>query len=147
MIEDVSWIKPGKITFSWWNGDVYGGDHIAPILFLDMAKRYIDFCAHHGLPTHSLTSTEITTSPWYHQSNSGVVPGPDTDVRRPRDDFELRVEGEGRVWVDKLSLMPADNLRGWRPDVVQAIRELQPTVIRWGGSVCDPGGYRLPCRS
>ena len=56
--------------------------------------------------------------------------------------FELRVEGAGRLWVDKVSAMPADNLKGWRRDVVAAIRELQPTLIRWGGSVCDPGEYR-----
>ena len=29
----------------------------------------IDFCARHGLPTHSLTSTDSpTTTPWYRQS-------------------------------------------------------------------------------
>jgi alpha-N-arabinofuranosidase len=56
--------------------------------------------------------------------------------------FELRVEGEGNVWADKLSVMPTDNLSGWRHDAVAAIRELQPKLIRWGGSVCDPGEYR-----
>jgi alpha-N-arabinofuranosidase len=56
--------------------------------------------------------------------------------------FELRVIGKGTVWVDKLSLMPADNLSGWRPDVVEAIRASHPAVIRWGGSAVDPGGYR-----
>ena len=25
VIKDTSWIKPGKITFPWWNGDVYDG--------------------------------------------------------------------------------------------------------------------------
>ena len=56
--------------------------------------------------------------------------------------FELRVEGEGNVWADKLSAMPADNVNGWRQDVVEAIKDLHPTIIRWGGSVCDPGAYR-----
>src|SRR5579859_8018079 len=32
--------------------------------------------------------------------------------------FELRIEGEGAAWADKLSLMPADNQRGWRRDVI-----------------------------
>jgi len=54
----------------------------------------------------------------------------------------LRVEGEGKVWVDKLSIMPDDNSKGWRKDVIAAIRDLRPTLIRWGGSVCDPGEYR-----
>lgn len=55
--------------------------------------------------------------------------------------FEVRVKGQGNVWVDKLSLMPADNELGWRRDVVDAIRDTNPSLVRFGGSVCDPGGY------
>jgi alpha-glucosidase len=54
-----------------------------------MAKRYIDFCARNGITIHSITSTEGVTSPWYHQSIEGVAPGPDTDVTRPREGFDL----------------------------------------------------------
>ena len=89
VIKDVSWIKPGKITFSWWNGDVYDGKRDQPILSFAMAKKYIDFCVRTGIPTHSLTSDEKTVSPWYFQSKLGVAPGPDTDVTRPRADFDL----------------------------------------------------------
>lgn len=89
VIKDASWIKPGKITFPWWNGDVFDGQPGQPILSFEMAKKYIDFCAHHGLPTHSLTSTETSINPWYHQSKPGVEPGPDTDVTRPRVGFDL----------------------------------------------------------
>ena len=56
--------------------------------------------------------------------------------------FELCLAGEGHAWADKLSLMPADNLMGWRPDVVQAIKDVHPAIVRWGGSACDPGEYR-----
>jgi len=56
--------------------------------------------------------------------------------------FELLVEGEGQMWADKLSLMPSDNPLGWHPDVVQAIKDVHPAIIRWGGSTCDPGEYR-----
>ena len=38
--------------------------------------------------------------------------------------------------------MPKDNLNGWRPDVVEAVKEVRPAVIRWGGSSVDPGHYR-----
>ena len=89
VIRDSSWIKPGKITFHWWNGDVYDGQPGLPALSFEMAKRYIDFCAREGLPTHSITSTEAPTTPWYHQSKKDVAPGPDTDVTRPRADFDL----------------------------------------------------------
>jgi alpha-glucosidase len=90
VIKDLSWIKPGKITFPWWNGDVYDGQPGEPILSFDMAKKYIDFCASNGIPTHSMTSTEKTVTPWYHQSKPGTSPGPDTDVTRPREGFELQ---------------------------------------------------------
>ncbi len=86
---DTSWIKPGKITFSWWNGDVYNGTRDLPILSFAMAKKYIDFCARNGIPTHSLTSDEKTVSPWYFQTKTGTAPGPDTDVTRARSDFDL----------------------------------------------------------
>jgi alpha-N-arabinofuranosidase len=56
--------------------------------------------------------------------------------------FELRVLGKGTVWADKLSLMRVDNQRGWRQDVVDAIKASRPAVIRWGGSAVDPGKYR-----
>jgi alpha-glucosidase len=89
-IKDVSWIQPGKITFSWWNGDTYDGQKAEPILSFDVAKKYIDFCARNGIPTHSLTSTEHPTTPWYQQSKQVVEPGPDTDVTRPREGFDLK---------------------------------------------------------
>jgi len=60
--------------------------------------------------------------------------------------FELQVTGPGTVWADKLSLMPSESsewpLNGWRKDVVEAIKAVHPALIRWGGSVVDPGGYR-----
>jgi alpha-N-arabinofuranosidase len=73
--------------------------------------------------------------------------------------FELRVIGKGTLWADKLSLMPTEsfttpfpgyhivrayrgNFRGWRQDVVEVIKATHPVLIRWGGSVVDPGKYR-----
>jgi alpha-N-arabinofuranosidase len=56
--------------------------------------------------------------------------------------FEIIAHGEGTLWVDKVSLLPEQNVLGWRDDVVQAIKESRPSVVRWGGSVVDPGAYR-----
>jgi alpha-glucosidase len=103
-VKDTSWIRPGKLTFSWWNGDVYDGKRGLPILSLEMAHKYIDFCARNGIAFHSVVADE-TVTPWYHQSNPGVVPGPDTDVTRPRDDLDLAgirryAESKGvRLWT------------------------------------------------
>ena len=54
----------------------------------------------------------------------------------------VRVTGKGKVWADRLSLTPDDNRLGWRSDVVEAIKASRPSLIRWGGSVVDPGAYR-----
>ncbi len=56
--------------------------------------------------------------------------------------FEVEARGAGRLWLDKLSLMPEDNVEGWRLDVVNAVKELGPPILRWGGSTIDPGPYR-----
>lgn len=56
--------------------------------------------------------------------------------------FELRATGSGRLLVDQVSLMPVENDKGWRKDVVRAVKDVKPALIRWGGSVVDPGAYR-----
>ncbi len=56
--------------------------------------------------------------------------------------FEIEAAGEGSLWMDKLSLMPADQIDGWRKDVVETIRALRPPILRWGGSTVDPGAYK-----
>lgn len=56
--------------------------------------------------------------------------------------FEIVTSGAGCLYVDKLSLMPANNVRGWRKDIVEAIKDMKTPVIRWGGCVIDPGDYR-----
>jgi alpha-N-arabinofuranosidase len=56
--------------------------------------------------------------------------------------LEIEARGAGHVWLDKLSLIPEDNIDGWRRDVVEAMKELAPPIVRWGGSTVDPGHYR-----
>src|SRR6185436_3878816 len=124
-IKDVSWIKPGKITFHWWNGDVYDGKPGVPMLSVEMARKYIDFCASNGIPTHSITSTEGQTTPWYYQSKAGVEPGPDTDVTRPRPGFDLaaihRYAQSKNVrlwtWVHQAALRPPTTRSNRREEV------------------------------
>jgi alpha-N-arabinofuranosidase len=59
-----------------------------------------------------------------------------------RAQLKIRVRGAGRLWLDQVSLLPEQNRLGWRPDVVEVIKAARPAVIRWGGSVVDPGAYR-----
>jgi len=50
-----------------------------------------------------------------------------------RASFALSVEPGGRVVGDAFSLVPSDNVRGWRRDVVEAIKRIRPPIIRVPG--------------
>lgn len=52
------------------------------------------------------------------------------------------ITAPGTVWVDRVSLVPAKNISGWRPDAVAAVREMKPGIIRWGGSVIQSYNWR-----
>jgi alpha-N-arabinofuranosidase len=46
--------------------------------------------------------------------------------------------GEGRLWIDQISLMPSDAVGGVRHDVEEKILALHPAFIRWpGGNVAQ----------
>jgi alpha-N-arabinofuranosidase len=51
--------------------------------------------------------------------------------------LEITFTGPGTLWLDNASLMPVDNVGGWRRDVVAATKDLKPGVIRFGGSALD----------
>ncbi len=68
---------------------------------------------------------------------------------QPRARFVLRVTGQGMVDFDFVSLFPADTWKsranGWRQDLMQAIRDLKPTHLRFPGG-CVVEGYDLQNR-
>lgn len=41
--------------------------------------------------------------------------------------------GKGKVWVGTVSLMPSDNIEGFRSDVLALLKELNSPVYRWPG--------------
>jgi alpha-N-arabinofuranosidase len=51
------------------------------------------------------------------------------------DNARLEITGTGRgaFRIGAVSLMPADNLRGWRADVVALLKELDSPIYRWPG--------------
>src|SRR6266850_908385 len=55
--------------------------------------------------------------------------------------LSLEFRGPGTLWIDNASLMPVDTVGGWRSDVVEAVRALNPRVIRFGGSALDEPGF------
>jgi DUF1680 family protein/alpha-L-arabinofuranosidase len=47
--------------------------------------------------------------------------------------IEIAGKGRGEFKIGTLSLMPADNIKGWRRDVVELLKELDSPIYRWPG--------------
>ncbi len=47
--------------------------------------------------------------------------------------LEIKPSGNGKVWVGTVSLMPSDNIEGFRSDVIKLLKELNAPVYRWPG--------------
>jgi alpha-N-arabinofuranosidase len=47
--------------------------------------------------------------------------------------IEIFTEKEGNFKIGTISLMPADNIKGWKKDVVSLLKELNAPVYRWPG--------------
>jgi alpha-glucosidase len=107
-IEDTSWIMPGKTTFPWWNGYVLEGVAFTPGVNTATMKHYIDFCAEHGIPYHSLDGLDIA---WY---GGPIEPEGPTDVTRTAPSIDLpellryaRAKGVRlRLWMHWKALKP-----------------------------------------
>lgn len=82
-IEDVSWIRPGKTTFPWWNRYVLEDVDFQPGVNTETAKHYIDFCAEHGIEYHSLDGLDIA---WY---GGPIQPDGPTDVTTAAESIDL----------------------------------------------------------
>ncbi|MDC7166539.1 glycoside hydrolase family 97 catalytic domain-containing protein, partial [Bacteroides uniformis] len=81
-IEDTSWIKPCRTTFTWWNGNVVPDSTFSPGNNFDTNKYYIDFAARNGLDAHGIYGYAET--PWYYDDNFNFGwAGPNADVTKP----------------------------------------------------------------
>lgn len=76
-IDDVSWIKPGKAAWEWWNGaSVYGPDVDFESGFnLDTYKYFIDFAAKHGI------EYIVLDEGWANSTLDPYTPNPRVDVK------------------------------------------------------------------
>ena len=111
-IKDVSWIKPGKTTFPWWNGNVVPDTSFAPGNNYETNMYYVNFCAKYGFGYH--TVVEYGLHEWYVNDGAGFQPGPHSDPSRavPGLDMQQLCDsakklGVGiRVWVHFYALYP-----------------------------------------
>lgn len=51
-----------------------------------------------------------------------------------RATFEITGTGNGSFLVGAVSLMPADNIDGWRPGFIKLFREMHISTMRWAGN-------------
>jgi alpha-N-arabinofuranosidase len=47
--------------------------------------------------------------------------------------IEIAATGPGALRIGAVSLMPADNIQGWRPEVIAVLKSLRSGVYRWPG--------------
>lgn len=71
-----------------------------------------------------------TLSAKYEKYNFDFTSPVDTDNGR----IEITGTGTGSFLVGATSLMPADNISGFRPDLISLLREMNVTMLRWGGN-------------
>lgn len=88
-MEDVSWIKPGKTTFTWWNGNVtpdttfLGGNNFST------NKYYIDFAAANGLDYHAIYG--YAEQSWYTDNGTWFgSPGNNSDITKPVSTLNMK---------------------------------------------------------
>lgn len=92
-IDDVSWIKPGKTTFSWWNGNEVPDTTFLPGNNFMTNKYYIDFAADAGLDFHSVYG--FAEQPWYVDKNVNfALPAEDADILTPVRSLDMDAVAE-----------------------------------------------------
>jgi alpha-glucosidase len=111
-IKDVSWIKPGKTDFHWWNGDVVADTGFQPGINFETNQYYIDFCARNGIDYHTVIGYGGIA--WYTNDGVSYDAGPHADPSRPIPGLDMKAicdyaksKGVGiRVWVHWRALWP-----------------------------------------
>ncbi|MFI5153857.1 MAG: glycoside hydrolase family 97 protein [Chitinophagales bacterium] len=111
-ISDLGWLRPGKTTFPWWNGNVVPDTLNAPGNNFVTQQYYIDFCARNSLEYHSVV--EYGLHQWYMDDGISFQPGPHADVTTPVPGLDMKEvcdyahsKGVGvRVWVHWGALYP-----------------------------------------
>jgi alpha-glucosidase len=106
-INDTSWIKPGKTTFTWWNGNMVPDTNFSPGNNFLTNKYYIDFASANTLQYHAIYG--YAEQPWYVDNGFDFgTPGPDADVTRSIKPLDMKAicdyaENKGvgiYVWVN-----------------------------------------------
>jgi alpha-glucosidase len=126
IIEDTSWIKPGKTTFPWWNGNVVPDGNFLPGNNFATNKYYIDWCSKNGIDFHNIYG--YAEQPWYIDPNMNFeTPSPKADVTTPVKSLDM----------DAISKYASENGVGlhlwvnWKP-LYAKLDSAMVTFEKWG---------------
>jgi alpha-glucosidase len=111
-IPDVSWLRPGKSDFHWWNGDITPDTTFTPGINFETDQYYIDFCARNNIEYHTIIGYGGIA--WYQNDGISYAPGPHSDCTVPIPGLDVgricaygKSKGVGvRVWVHWQVLYP-----------------------------------------
>lgn len=122
-------ISQGNITVK--KGQKLNFEVYARGLDLDNAPIKVSIGRNYGVFFRSYCEIELNgiSDQWQKFSGSLV-----SEIDDDNATLAIGISCEGTFWIDKVSLMPDDNIYGWRPDVVKAIKDMKPGIIRFGGS-------------
>lgn len=56
--------------------------------------------------------------------------------------LEIIGKGNGNFHIGAVSLMPSDNIDGFRPDVIELLKDLNSRIYRWGGNFISAYDWR-----
>jgi alpha-glucosidase len=131
-LDDVSWIRPGKTTFPWWNGNAISDTSFAPGNNYETNMYYVNWCAKYGIEYHSVV--EYGLHEWYVNDGAGFQPGPHADPLKAVPGLDMQAvcdsakkRGVGiRVWIHWKALYPK-------------LDETFAQLEKWGvsGLMCD----------
>jgi len=125
-VDDPGRFRPGKTTFTWWNGNIVPDSTFMAGNNFMTNKYYIDFAAKAGLQYHSIYG--YAEQPWYYDPAMDFGnPDPEADVTKPIRTLDMDYigkyaaeQGVGlHLWVN------------WRP-FYEKIDEALPLFESWG---------------
>lgn len=83
----------------------------------------------------------LSGSAWRKYTYSLAVPTGKIASLEPAD-YVIAVNHETRVLLDLASLMPADNIDGMDPEMIEMARAMKPSIVRFGGNFTSAYNWR-----
>ncbi len=160
------WYPDGSVhvaTYSYDTNNPYNGKRSQKIVLpvpntwagISQDGFYLDAGHSYRLRLHMRSEGNVSVQASLH-GDGGVIAGPVSLGRAAADwgaadvlltakrsiqnaTLTVEFEGPGTLWLDRVYLIDKDAVLGlWRPDVVKALKAMNPGIVRLGGSTIEP---------